>query len=428
LANTVVVVGTQWGDEGKGKITDYLASKADVVVRSQGGNNAGHTIFFGQRRFALHLIPSGIFNPKCLNVMAGGMVVNPKAMLEELAGLHQAGIQDYHLYLSDRAHVVMPYHLAMDELYEKIRLADPVGTTKKGIGPAYADKATRLGIRIGDLLDHSTLEKAIHMALTYYNPVLKAFEIAPFSETDMIERYYQYGQALKPFVTDTSILINQAIDSGKKILFEGAQGSMLCIEHGTYPYVTSSSPTAASVPLNVGIAPRHIQEVCGIAKAYSTRVGAGVFPTEFEDEIAKQIRERGHEYGTTTGRPRRIGWLDTVVLRHAIRINGVTGLSIMLLDVLSGLDEIKICTGYRLNGQLIDSIPGQVAEYAQVQPEYLMLPGWKEDITQVKTLADFPDNCKRYLDMIEELTKTKITIVSVGPDRNQTVILQQYFK
>jgi adenylosuccinate synthase len=428
LANTVVVVGTQWGDEGKGKITDYLASKADVVVRSQGGNNAGHSIFFGEKRFALHQIPSGVFNPRCINVLAGGMVINPKAMLEELSALEHAGITDFQLYLSDRAHVVMPYHLIMDELIEKIRSSNPIGTTKKGIGPAYQDKAGRFGIRVGELNHFDALKNAVSLALAYYNPVLTAFGIEPLSLENIVESYYQYGQKLQRFIADTSILLNHAIDQGKKILFEGAQGSMLCIEHGTYPYVTSSSPTAASVPLNAGIAPKYIQEVVGITKAYSTRVGAGVFSTEFEDAIAKQIREKGHEYGTTTGRPRRIGWLDTVVLCHAIRINGVNGLSIMLLDVLSGLEEIKICTGYRLDGKLIDYIPAWVGDYERVEPVYLTLPGWQEDITQVKRYEDLPDNCKQYLKKIETLTKTKITIISVGPDRNQTVILQNYFK
>lgn len=428
MANTIVVVGTQWGDEGKGKITDFLAAKADVVVRSQGGNNAGHTITFGNKRFALHQIPSGIFNPQCINLMTGGMVVNPKALLQELEDLRQAGICDYQLSLSERAHVVMPYHLIMDELLERIRSANPVGTTKKGIGPAYADKATRLGIRIGELVHIDHLHDAVSLALSYYNPVFKAFGIDPLSDTDIAKEYHQYGLILQPFFADTSLILNQTIEQDKKILFEGAQGSMLCIEHGTYPYVTSSSPTAASVPLNAGVAPNTIQEVVGIAKAYSTRVGAGVFPTEFEDPIAKQIREIGHEYGTTTGRPRRIGWLDTVVLRHAIRINGVTGLSLMLLDVLSGLKEIKICTGYLLDGKRIDHIPAWVGDYERVEPEYITLPGWQEDISNAKNWDDFPKNCQRYLATIERLTKIKITIVSVGPDRNQTVILQKYFK
>jgi adenylosuccinate synthase len=428
LDHTIVVVGTQWGDEGKGKITDFLARKADVVVRSQGGNNAGHTIQIDKQKFALHLIPSGVFNPNIKNVMANGMVIYPKALFEEISILESRGITNYQLYISDRAQVVMPYHLELDDLMESLKGDQAVGTTKKGIGPAYTDKASRFGIRIGDLLYKESLLESIKMALNYVNPVLKTFNREPFDAELIAEEYYQYGLKLKPYITDTSLLLQDALDYHQKILFEGAQGTMLCIEHGTYPFVTSSSPTAASVPLASGIAPQAINEVIGITKAYTTRVGGGAFPTEFEDETSAFIREIGHEYGTTTGRPRRIGWLDTVILRHARRINGITGLSIMLLDVLSGLKQIKICISYELDGRIIHNVPGNYHDFLRCKPIYSTYPGWSEDISNVTSFEELPKNCQNYLFAIEEFTGVKVTIFSVGPDRKQTVSLKRYFE
>ncbi|MBN2504520.1 MAG: adenylosuccinate synthase [Bacilli bacterium] len=428
MARTVVVVGTQWGDEGKGKITDYLAWKADVVVRSQGGNNAGHSIFFANKKYALHLIPSGVFNPKATNVMANGMVINPEALTEELDMLNKSGLKQPNLLISDRAHVVMPYHLIMDELQEELKQTDAIGTTKKGIGPAYADKASRIGIRFGDLTDKDGLTNKINLALKYYNPIFKAFGKPELKVEDLVNRSYAYGEKFRDNTIDTSIFLNEAIDKNKAILFEGAQGTMLCLDHGTYPYVTSSSPTAASVPLATGIAPRYIDEVIGVTKAYTTRVGSGSFPTEFENETTKYIRERGHEYGTTTGRPRRIGWLDINILNHAVRINGITGIAIMLLDVLTGIDEIKICTGYVLDGKKIHHIPGSYSDFSRCKPIYETYPGWKEDISQIKDVKDLPKNCINYLKQIERMTNTKITLVSVGPDREQTIILYKYFE
>ncbi len=428
MDKTVVIVGTQWGDEGKGKITDYLANKADMVVRSQGGNNAGHTIRFNNQKFALHLIPSGVFNPQIKNVMANGMVINPKALIEEINILKTQGVSNFQLYISNRAQLVMPYHLEFDSLLEEVKGDQAVGTTRKGIGPAYTDKVSRFGIRIGDLLNPDALLKNIELSLKYVNPILKAFNKDTFNAIQIQKEYLEYANIIKPFITDTSLLIQDALDYHQKILFEGAQGTMLCIEHGTYPYVTSSSPTAASVPLSCGIAPQTIKDVIGITKAYTTRVGEGAFPTEFEDDIAKKIREVGHEYGTTTGRPRRIGWLDSVILRHAKRINGITGLSIMLLDVLSGLDEVKICTNYELNGQIIHHVPGNYEDFLKCKPIYETLPGWKEDITNVQSFDELPRNCQNYLRTVEELTGIKISIISVGPDRNQTITLKQYFE
>ncbi|MGE0003141.1 MAG: adenylosuccinate synthase [Candidatus Izemoplasmatales bacterium] len=428
MDQTIVVVGTQWGDEGKGKVTDYLARKADVVVRSQGGNNAGHTIRFNSRRFALHLIPSGVFNPSTKNVMANGMVINPIALIEEFEMLSKEGISNFQLFLSDRAQVVMPYHLVLDELLETVKGENAVGTTKKGIGPAYADKISRFGIRIGDLIRPEALKKSVHSALAYLNPLLKSFEKEPFDEKKLVEDFVLYGTRLKPYITDTSLFLQDALDYQQKILFEGAQGTMLCVEHGTYPYVTSSSPTAASVPLSCGIAPQSIHEVLGVTKAYTTRVGEGAFPTEFENDIAKQIREVGHEYGTTTGRPRRIGWLDSVILRHAKRINGLTGLAIMLLDVLSGLEEVKICTSYELDGKIIHHVPGHYDDFLRCKPIYQSFKGWSEDISNVTQFEDLPRNCQNYLYAIEEYSGVKVTMFSVGPDRDQTVVLKKYFE
>lgn len=427
MGKRVVVVGSQWGDEGKGKITDFLAEKADVVVRSQGGNNAGHTIIFNGRKFALHLIPSGIFNPETINVMANGMVINPEALLEELKTLKTQGIEKYRLFISNRAHVVMPYHLDLDELYEEIKKDEAVGTTKKGIGPAYMDKVARIGIRISDLVNPDSLKKRLEINLRFTNMILRANNRKTYELESLYNHFIEIGKIIKPFITDTSVLLEKLVDEGKNILFEGAQGSMLCVDHGTYPYVTSSSPTAASVPLNSGISPNQITDVVGVTKAYTTRVGGGVFPTEFEDEISKTIREIGKEYGTTTKRPRRIGWLDLVVLKHVKRINGLNHLAIMLLDVLTGVKELKICTSYTLDGKEIDYIPADYNEYERCVPNYITLPGWNEDISKTKSFQDLPENCINYLLTIERILKIKVTIVSVGPDRLQTLTLKNIF-
>ena len=427
MGRRVVVIGSQWGDEGKGKITDYLAEKADVVVRTQGGNNAGHTIIFNNRKFALHLIPSGIFNPNIINIMANGMVINPVALLEELKILRSQGIEDYKLFISNRAHVVMPYHIDLDDLYEELKKDYPVGTTKRGIGPAYMDKTARIGIRISDLIHPESLYQRLETSLNFNNMILKANNRRTYDIQELYEEYLKIGEGIKSYVTDTSVLLNKLIGEDKNVLFEGAQGSMLCLDHGTYPYVTSSSPTAASVPLNAGISSEHITDVIGVTKAYTTRVGEGVFPSEFEDEIAKQIREVGKEYGTTTKRPRRIGWLDMVVLKHVKRINGMKHLSVMLLDVLTGIKEIKICVSYILDGKEIDYIPADYFEYQRCIPKYITLPGWEEDISKTQRFLDLPANCKNYLNKIEEILDINVTILSVGPDRLQTVTLKNIF-
>jgi adenylosuccinate synthase len=427
MMSTLVIVGSQWGDEGKGKITDYLAQEADVVVRSQGGNNAGHTITFDGEKFALRSIPSGIFSPHIKNVMANGMVINPKQMLEELKGLEERGIKDYQLFVSNRAHIVLPYHEMLDGAYEQFKGDKKIGTTKRGIGPCYTDKASRIGIRMADLVDPELFKEALKSALTIKNMELKMLGLDTLDFDTVYNEYVEYGKKIKPFVCDTSELLEEEIEKGSKVLFEGAQGVMLCIDHGTYPYVTSSSPTAASVPLNSGIAPRYINNVLGICKAYTTRVGEGPFPTEIEGDLAHYIRERGHEYGTVTKRPRRVGYLDCVALNYARRVSGINYLALMLFDVLSGLDEIKICYAYELDGKKINTVPATLSELERVKPLYVTMKGWKEDITNVKSFDELPLNAQLYLRKIEELTKTEIVLFSVGPDRLQTIKLKDIF-
>ena len=420
----VVVVGTQWGDEGKGKITDFLAEKADVVVRFQGGNNAGHTIKFDGKKFALHLIPSGIFREEAINILANGMVINPKALLEELEMLKQGGVDKFNLAISDRAHIVLPYHIILDGLFEELKDdSKKVGTTKKGIGPTYTDKYSRIGIRVCDFIVPEIFKDKLTDNLSYYNKIFNLFGKEEMNIDDIYQEYSEYASLIANYVTDTSILLNNMFEEDKKVLFEGAQGALLCIDNGTYPFVTSSSPTAASVPLNTGVSPKYITDIIGITKAYSTRVGSGHFATEFEDEISRKIRDVGNEFGTTTGRPRRIGWIDTVILRHTKRISGLTGLSIMLLDVLTGIETLKICVAYRLNGEIIDYVPANIKDFERCEPIYIDVPGWNEDITRVSSLSDLPLNAQNYLTKISELAKTDIAIFSVGPDREQTVVL-----
>ena len=425
--STLVVVGSQWGDEGKGKITDYLAQESDVVVRSQGGNNAGHTINFDGEKFALRSIPSGIFNPKIKNVMANGMVINPKQALEELRGLEARGIKDYQLFISNRAHIVLPYHELLDGAFEQFKGDKKIGTTKRGIGPAYADKANRIGVRMCDLIDPEEFRSALKSALTIKNMELKMIGLPELNFDDIYNEYVEYGKELKKYVCDTSLLLEEEIEKGSKILFEGAQGVMLCLDHGTYPYVTSSSPTGASVPLNAGIAPRYINNVLGICKAYTTRVGEGPFPTEIHDELADYIRERGHEYGTVTKRPRRVGYLDCVALNYARRVSGINYLSLMLFDVLSGVKNLKICYAYELDGKVINTMPATLNELNRVKPLYIEMEGWDEDITHVTSYDELPLNAKKYLKKIEELTKCEVVIFSVGPDRKQTIRLKEFF-
>ena len=426
---SVVIVGSQWGDEGKGKMTDYLSQEADVVVRSQGGNNAGHSIVFDGKKFALRLVPSGIFGAKKLSVIGNGVVVNPKALLEELHYLEENDIDVSGLRISNRAHVTMPYHILLDKCEENAKGDQKVGTTQKGIGPTYMDKVARIGIRMCDLLEKDTFEKKLRENLKIKNEMLtKIYGVEPLKFEDIFDEYYQYGQELKKYVTDTSLLINDEMDANKKVLFEGAQGTMLDIDDGTYPYVTSSNPAAGGAATGAGVGPNRIDRVVGICKAYTTRVGEGPFPTELTDQIGDHIRETGHEYGVVTGRPRRVGWFDAVALRHAHRVDGLDYLSLNLLDVLSGLKTIKIARAYELDGQEINYYPASLAELDRCKPIYDELPGWDEDITHVTKFDDLPENAKNYLKRIEELTATPLATVSVGPDREQTMILHDPWK
>ncbi|WP_412989711.1 adenylosuccinate synthase [Pediococcus siamensis] len=422
--SSIVVVGSQWGDEGKGKITDFLGHEAALTVRFSGGDNAGHSIVFEGKKFALQLIPSGIFNRNGLSVIGNGVVVNPKALHDELHYLKSNGIPTDNLRISDRAQVILPYHILLDKLQEKAKAAGKIGTTHKGIGPAYMDKAERIGIRICDLLDRETFAAKLKANLATKNQLFtKLYETAPLKFEDIFETYYQYGQEIKDQVTDTSVLINEALDQNQKVLFEGSQGVMLDYDHGTYPYVTSSNPIAGGAAVGAGVGPWRINQVVGACKAYTSRVGDGPFPTEQENQTGDFIREAGHEYGTVTGRPRRIGWLDTVVLRHATRVSGLTSLCLNCLDVLTGLDQIKVCTAYQLNGKTIYHYPAAEKDIEACVPVYEELPGWQEDITHCQTLADLPENARHYLERVSELVGIPLSTFSVGPDREQTNVL-----
>ncbi|MER2174008.1 MAG: adenylosuccinate synthase [Carnobacterium sp.] len=423
--SSVVVVGTQWGDEGKGKITDFLSENAEVIARYQGGDNAGHTIQFDGETYKLHLIPSGIFSKDKISVIGNGVVVNPKALIKELAYLHDKGITTENLRISDRAHVILPYHIQLDQLQEDSKGDQKLGTTIKGIGPAYMDKAARIGIRIADLLDKEIFEERLRINLEEKNrSFVKMYDSTAIDFEDVFEEYYQYGQELKQYVCDTSVVLNNALDDGKRVLFEGAQGVMLDIDQGTYPFVTSSNPVAGGVTIGSGVGPSKIDKVVGVCKAYTSRVGDGPFPTELFDEVGQRIRDVGREYGTTTGRPRRIGWFDTVVMRHSKRVSGITNLSLNSIDVLSGLETVKICTAYERNGEEILHYPASLKELAECSPIYEELPGWSEDITGCRTLAELPENARNYVHRISELVGVRISTFSVGPDRDQTNILE----
>ncbi|CAM4301427.1 adenylosuccinate synthase [Paenibacillus tarimensis] len=419
--STVVVVGTQWGDEGKGKITDYLAEGADVVARYQGGNNAGHTILIGDKKYKLTMIPSGIFNDDKLCVIGNGMVINPAALIDEINYIHDNGFSTDNLKISDRAHVIMPYHMVLDGLEEDRKGDNKIGTTRKGIGPCYMDKAARSGVRIADLMDAEDFTAKVRQLVKEKNQVIQqVYGGEPVDAESIIQEYLGYAETLRKYVTDTSVVLNDAIDEGKKILFEGAQGVMLDIDQGTYPFVTSSNPSAGGVCIGSGVGPARIRQVIGVAKAYTTRVGDGPFPTELHNETGNEIRERGHEYGTVTGRPRRVGWFDSVVVRHARRVSGITGLSLNSLDVLTGLETVKICTGYKYRGEIITHYPASLKMLSECEAVYEELPGWSEDISGAKTLDDLPATTRRYLERVSELTGIPIAIFSVGRNREQT--------
>jgi len=431
MAN-VAVVGTQWGDEGKGKIVDLYTSQADVVARFQGGNNAGHTLVVKGRKTILHLIPSGILHQDKICVIGNGVVFDPAVFLTEVEELTQAGIlpSSTKLYVSEKAHVIMPYHRSLDQAREAKASGKKIGTTGRGIGPAYEDKVARTGIRIGDLLDEQLFREKLHHALEEKNFLLKNFFGAePLSEEKIAAEYLAFAQKIKPFVADTSMILDTEIKKGKKILFEGAQGCHLDIDHGTYPYVTSSNTASGNASCGSGIGPNAISAVVGIVKAYTTRVGEGPFPTELQDAIGDHIQTVGQEFGATTGRKRRCGWLDMVLVRHAVRVSGVTKLAITKLDVLTGLDKLKICTGYRLGDKLIThATPASLKDLAACVPVYEELDGWQENIASALKMSELPENARKYLNRLEELSGAKIVLVSVGAGREETIQLENPFQ
>lgn len=421
----VAVVGSQWGDEGKGKMTDYLSQSADMTVRSNGGNNAGHTIAFGGKTFKMRLIPSGIFEAKKETVIGNGVVINPEVLLDEIKYLEDNGINTDKLAISNRAHIVMPYDILQDVYQEEAKGANKVGTTKNGIGPTYMDKASRIGIRMCDLLEKDTFEEKLRFNLNEKNALfVNVYGKEALKFEDIFEKYWKLGQELKKYVTDTSVIVNDAIDNDDKVLFEGAQGVMLDIDQGTYPFVTSSNTVTGGIATGIGIGPSKVDTVIGICKAYTTCVGEGPFPTELLDETGNYIRETGHEYGTVTGRPRRVGWFDSVALRHSKRVAGIDALSLNLLDVFSGLKTVKIAVAYELDGQKIDYYPASLKELERCKPIYEELPGWDEDITKVTKLEDLPENARHFLSRVSELVGVPLVTVSVGPDREQTIVLK----
>ncbi|WP_279083519.1 adenylosuccinate synthase [Lactobacillus apis] len=421
----VAVVGSQWGDEGKGKITDFLSKEAAYAVRSNGGNNAGHTIEIDDQTFKMRLIPSGIFASAKGAVIGNGVVINPEVLLGEVKSLEESGIDTSKLKISNRAHIIMPYHILQDEYQEEAKGANKIGTTKNGIGPAYMDKASRVGIRVCDLLEKDTFEEKLRANLKEKNELFtKVYGKDALKFDDIFDQYYEYGQKMKKYVTDTSVLVNDALDNNEKVLFEGAQGIMLDIDEGTYPFVTSSNSISGGIASGMGVGANRLNTVIGVCKAYTTRVGAGPFPTELNDETGDLIRETAHEYGTVTGRPRRVGWFDSVALRHAKRASGINGLSLNLLDIFSGFDTVKIATAYELDGQEIDYYPASLKELDRCKPVYEELPAWQEDITGAKSWDDLPENAQKFLNRISELVDIPLVTVSVGPEREQTIVLR----
>ncbi|MBI6872860.1 adenylosuccinate synthase [Clostridium aciditolerans] len=419
-----IVLGAQWGDEGKGKMTDYLAESADVVVRFQGGNNAGHTVEVGDKQYKLHLIPSGILYDTKLNVIGNGVVVDPKALFEEIDYLKGVGVDvtPEKLMISDRAQLIMPYHKVLDGIKEKARGKKDIGTTGKGIGPCYTDKMERSGIRVCDLMHKEVFEEKLKDNVDAKNDIItKIYGGDSLDFSAIYNEYLEYAERMRPFVKDISVEVFNNIKAGKKVLFEGAQGTLLDIDYGTYPYVTSSNTIAGGVCTGAGVGPTAITSAVGIAKAYTTRVGKGPFPTELFDETGDWIREKGHEYGVTTGRARRCGWLDLVILKTTARISGLTSFAVTKIDTLAGMEKVKVCTGYKFDGKVIDYVPASLEDLAKCEPIYEEFDGWDKSIEDARSYNDLPENAKIYLKKIEEFTGTKISIVSVGPRRDQTI-------
>lgn len=419
------MIGAQWGDEGKGKITDLLSRSADVVVRSQGGVNAGHTVVVAGQTFKLHLIPSGILYPNTECIIGSGTVIDPQVLIEEIEQLKALGVTVDNLYISQTAHITMPYHRKIDQASEESRGEYKIGTTGRGIGPTYADKSERTGIRVLDLMNSEHLHKQLGWTINYKNVILeKLYNLPPLDPEKVIEEYLKYAEYLKPFVVDSSLKIYEAVQEKKNILFEGAQGTLLDLDHGTYPYVTSSNPIAGGACVGAGVGPTTIDRVIGVAKAYTTRVGEGPFPTELNDRVGQLLGDLGAEFGTTTGRRRRCGWFDAVIGRYAVRINGLDCLAITKLDVLDELEEIKVCVAYEIDGEICNHFPTNASHFANCKPVYKTLPGWQEDTTGCRSLGDLPKKALTYLKYLAELMKVPIAIVSVGPGRDQTIIVE----
>jgi adenylosuccinate synthase len=419
----IVLLGAQWGDEGKGKATDILGDRVDYVVRYQGGNNAGHTVVIGDQKYALHLLPSGILSPNVIPVIGNGVVIDPAVLLEEIKGLNERGIDTSKLVISSNAHLITPYHRTIDKVSERFLGKAKIGTTGRGIGPAYADKISRIGIRVQDLFDESILQKKIEGALKDKNQVLtKVFNRKDMQVSEILDEYLGYTEILRPYIADTALLLNNALESGKTVLLEGSQGTLLDVDHGTYPFVTSSNPTAGGACTGSGIGPTKIERVIGIVKAYTTRVGSGPFPTELENEDGEKLRTIGHEYGTTTGRNRRCGWYDAPIARFAVRINGLTDFFLTKLDVLTGWEKIPVCVAYEIDGKRVEEVPSSQTDFHHAIPIYEYLPGWSEDISKARALSDLPKNARDYIAFLEEISGAPMSAIGVGPGRDETIV------
>jgi adenylosuccinate synthase len=425
----VVLLGAQWGDEGKGKATDLLGDQVDYVVRYQGGNNAGHTVVIGDQKYALHLLPSGILSPNVIPVIGNGVVIDPAVLLAEIKGLNERGIDTSKLKISTNAHLITPYHRTIDKVSERFLGKSKIGTTGRGIGPAYADKINRIGIRVQDLFDLSILKQKVEAALHDKNQILiKVFNRKGITVDEVINEYLDYAQVLKPYVTDTSLLLDQALAQGKVVLLEGSQGTLLDVDHGTYPFVTSSNPTAGGASTGSGIGPTKITRVIGILKAYTTRVGSGPFPTELFDADGEALRKIGGEVGVTTGRNRRCGWFDAPIARYAVRINGLTDFFLTKLDVLTGWQKIPVCVAYEIDGLRVEELPASQSDFHHAKPIYEYLPGWSENISKAKSVADLPKNAQEYVKFLEKISGAPISAIGVGPSRNETIVVRDLIK
>jgi len=421
----IVLLGAQWGDEGKGKATDLLGDRVDYVVRYQGGNNAGHTVVIGDQKYALHLLPSGILSPNVVPVIGNGVVIDPAVLIEEIKGLNERGINTSKLKISTNAHLITPYHRMIDKVSERFLGKSKIGTTGRGIGPAYADKINRIGIRVQDLFDQSILKQKIEAALHDKNQILvKVFNRKGITVDEVISEYLGYAEILRPYVTDTSLLLDQALQQGKVVLLEGSQGTLLDVDHGTYPFVTSSNPTAGGASTGSGIGPTKITRVIGILKAYTTRVGSGPFPTELFDEDGEALRKIGGEVGVTTGRNRRCGWFDAPIARYAVRVNGLTDFFLTKLDVLTGWEKIPVCVAYEIEDKRVEEIPASQSDFHHAKPIYEFLPGWKENISKAKSVADLPKNAQEYVKFLEKVSGVQISSIGVGPGRDETIVVR----